>query len=165
MNRGHEKVGTAMSLRAYARSRGVSPAAVHKAIASGRIARRPDGLIDSKEADELWERNTRPKLVAGAGSLVVERTRRERAQASLAELELARAAGVTIEVDEAARLWESAIERIRARMLASVSLAAPKVVGVTSIKQANAVLEAIVYDALTAAASVAEEIAGCADRF
>ena len=48
-----------MSLRAYARHRGVALSAVQKAIASGRIHPEPDGSIDPIKADAQWDRHTR----------------------------------------------------------------------------------------------------------
>ena len=50
-----------MSLRAYARHRGVSLRAVQKALKSGRIAAREDGQIDADVADTNWARNTAPR--------------------------------------------------------------------------------------------------------
>jgi hypothetical protein len=50
-----------MSLRAYARHRGVSLRAVQKALASGRIATRADGRLDAATADANWARNTAPR--------------------------------------------------------------------------------------------------------
>lgn len=50
-----------MSLRAYARHRGVSLRAVQKALASGRIAAREDGRLDADVADRNWARNTAPR--------------------------------------------------------------------------------------------------------
>lgn len=47
-----------ISIRAYGRHRGVSDAAVRKAIKAGRISQEPDGTIDPKKADAQWERNT-----------------------------------------------------------------------------------------------------------
>jgi hypothetical protein len=47
-----------LSIRAYARHRGVRLQAVREAIASGRIALRPDGKVDAEAADGEWERNT-----------------------------------------------------------------------------------------------------------
>lgn len=47
-----------MGLRAYARHRGVTLAAVQKAIRSSRIKRRRDGKIDADLADVMWEANT-----------------------------------------------------------------------------------------------------------
>lgn len=58
-----------MSLRAYARHRGVALSAVQKAIATGRIHPEPDGSIDPIKADAQWDRHTRtsqpttPKVV------------------------------------------------------------------------------------------------------
>jgi hypothetical protein len=49
-----------LSLRAYAKHRGVSLAAVQKAIRSGRIATTADGSIDSERADADWSAKTRP---------------------------------------------------------------------------------------------------------
>ena len=44
-----------LSMRAYARRRAVSLAAVQKAIESGRISLQPDGSIDPEGADRQWE--------------------------------------------------------------------------------------------------------------
>lgn len=48
-----------MSLRAYARHRGVALSAVQKAIATGRIQPESDGSIDPAKADGQWDRHTR----------------------------------------------------------------------------------------------------------
>src|SRR5579885_3877211 len=47
-----------LSIRAYARHRGVSDAAVRKAIAAGRITPEADGTLDPQRADAEWARNT-----------------------------------------------------------------------------------------------------------
>jgi pyruvate/2-oxoglutarate dehydrogenase complex dihydrolipoamide acyltransferase (E2) component len=47
-----------LSIRAYARHRGVSDAAVRKAIAAGRITPEADGTLDAAQADAQWSRNT-----------------------------------------------------------------------------------------------------------
>nr|CUV34258.1 protein of unknown function [Ralstonia solanacearum]CUV38260.1 protein of unknown function [Ralstonia solanacearum]CUV62047.1 protein of unknown function [Ralstonia solanacearum] len=47
-----------ISIRAYARHRGVSDAAVRKAIAAGRITPEAGGTIDTDRADAEWARNT-----------------------------------------------------------------------------------------------------------
>jgi hypothetical protein len=49
-----------LSLRGYAKHRGVSLTAVQKAIHSGRIATTSEGLIDSDRADAEWTAKTRP---------------------------------------------------------------------------------------------------------
>ena len=47
-----------ISIRAYGRHRGVSDAAVRKAIKAGRITSEPDGTIDPAKADAEWHTNT-----------------------------------------------------------------------------------------------------------
>ena len=49
-----------LSIRAYARHRGVSHVAVKKAIDTGRITPLPDGTIDPVAADTQWAANTTP---------------------------------------------------------------------------------------------------------
>jgi hypothetical protein len=47
-----------LSIRAYARHRGVSDTAIHKAIRAGRVTPEPDGTIDADRADREWARNS-----------------------------------------------------------------------------------------------------------
>ena len=47
-----------ISIRAYARHRGVTDTAVHKAIRTGRVTPEADGSIDAERADADWARNT-----------------------------------------------------------------------------------------------------------
>ncbi len=47
-----------ISIRAYARHRGISDAAVRKAIKTGRVTPEPDGTIDTAKADRQWQTNT-----------------------------------------------------------------------------------------------------------
>ena len=47
-----------ISIRAYARHRGVTDTAVHKAIRAGRVTPEADGTIDADRADREWARNT-----------------------------------------------------------------------------------------------------------
>ncbi|MFN3595625.1 MAG: hypothetical protein ACK4TK_13260, partial [Thiobacillaceae bacterium] len=56
-----------LSIRAYARHRGVSHVAVKKAIDSGRITPEADGTIDPDRADRDWTRNSEPPK-AGTGA-------------------------------------------------------------------------------------------------
>ena len=52
-----------ISIRAYARHRGVTDTAVRKAIQTGRITPEDDGTIDSVRADRDWARNTeKPRI-------------------------------------------------------------------------------------------------------
>jgi hypothetical protein len=49
-----------ISIRAYARHRGVSHVAVLRAIKTGRIAAEPNGTIDAAKADAAWQRSSDP---------------------------------------------------------------------------------------------------------
>jgi len=49
-----------LSIRAYARHRGVSHVAVLRAAKAGRVPLEADGTIDPAKADIAWERSTDP---------------------------------------------------------------------------------------------------------
>lgn len=53
-------MGKEVTTGEYAKIRGITPQAVRKAIAQGRIRRLPNGKLDREEADRMWEENTRP---------------------------------------------------------------------------------------------------------
>lgn len=54
----NEQIDDEVSLRAYARHRGVALSAVQKAIESGRITKQPSGKINVRSADAQWAANT-----------------------------------------------------------------------------------------------------------
>jgi hypothetical protein len=103
-----------MSMRAYARRRGVALAAVQKAIADGRISAQPDGRIDQKIADVQWTENTRwgaSNIMNGAevrrdssshkpSEYAEARAERERYAALLARLEYEERAGELVRRDQ-----------------------------------------------------------------
>jgi hypothetical protein len=80
-----------LSLRAYAKHRSVSLAAVQKAIHSGRITPNADGLIDSDRADAEWNAKTRPGQRRAKAAAVVPR---EPAEAPAAGLDYFRARAI-----------------------------------------------------------------------
>jgi hypothetical protein len=55
-----------LSIRAYARHRGVSHVAVMKALRAGRISAEADGSIDPNHADQAWAKNSEPPRVSAA---------------------------------------------------------------------------------------------------
>ena len=59
-----------LSIRAYARHRGVSHVAVKKAIDTGRIAQETDGTLDPERADREWEQNTASPRKSSSASKV-----------------------------------------------------------------------------------------------
>jgi hypothetical protein len=129
-----------MSLRAYARRRGVSPEAVSKAVADGRLREsvtRAGGapkIADPDLADREWDTNTQPRAdqVAlpgtqsnGAADYHTSRAireaaaaRRETAQAELAELELAERRGQLVDAEQARADVIAAFSLVKTRLLA-----------------------------------------------
>ena len=66
-----------LSIRAYARHRGVSHVAVKKAIDTGRITALPDGTIDPETADAQWAQNTlQPRGAAAPAKVSPAKARR-----------------------------------------------------------------------------------------
>jgi hypothetical protein len=113
-----------ISIRAYARHRGVTDTAVHKAIRTGRITPEADGTIDSDRADQEWARNsdvpragTRARaakvalpdagadnatpLPAGGASLLQARTVNEVVKAQTNKVRLARLKGELVDRPQA----------------------------------------------------------------
>ena len=113
-----------LSIRAYARHRGVTDTAVHKAIRAGRITPEADGSIDAAKADSEWARNSAPPrtgtqaraprasvpepsdtvrdagtaaLPAGGASLLQARTVNEVVKAQTNKVRLARLKGELVE--------------------------------------------------------------------
>jgi hypothetical protein len=102
-----------LSMRSYARHRGVALSAVQKAIASGRISTQPDGRINPEIADVQWADTTRlgaSNTVNGAEgggdssghkpSYAEARAERERYAALLARLEYEERAGGLVRSDQ-----------------------------------------------------------------
>ena len=66
-----------LSLRGYARHRGVNLYAVQKAISTGRISTLPDGRIDSDVADAEWRENTAARPVVAPSPTVARKRAKE----------------------------------------------------------------------------------------
>lgn len=113
-----------ISIRAYARHRGVTDTAVHKAIRAGRIAPEADGTIDAERADRDWAQNSAappagtrtpaakvpnqeaptesgPSLPAGGTSLLQARTVNEVVKAQTNKVRLARLKGELVDRSQA----------------------------------------------------------------
>jgi hypothetical protein len=109
-----------LSIRAYARHRGVSDAAVRKAITAGRVTPEDDGTIDPERADAEWARNTEAprngtraravkvavqpeaiNLPTGGTSLLQARTVNEVVKAQTNKVRLARLKGDLVDKNQA----------------------------------------------------------------
>jgi len=135
-----------MTQRAYARHRGVTHAAVQKAIAAGRITVEKGGTIDAAKADRDWSATTEPRMnghrtVRSAGYLRA-RTAREQARAKLTELDLGLRTGELLDAAEVRRVVFSRARRARDLMLTIPARLAPVVAGITDAKECYRLLEA-----------------------
>ena len=106
-----------LSIRAYARHRGVSDTAVHKAIRAGRITPEPDGTLNPEKADAEWARNTEGPPIGtrrgavkarapeetgpGGTSLLQARTVNEVVKAQTNKVRLARLKGELVDRSQA----------------------------------------------------------------
>ena len=111
-----------VSLREYARRRGVSHTAVQKAIASGRIGTEPDGTIDPDRADLDWEANTRQAQNVHQpeeSGMTYRKARKMRLlyEAKLLKLELDEKEGVLADEKELCREVFTRARQVRDRLM------------------------------------------------
>ncbi len=107
-----------VSIRSYARHRGVSHTAVQKAIAAGRISTLRDGSIDATAADVEWERNTfYPRPGGDSAEFNKTRTVHEHYRARLAKLAYEEKVGTLVSKTEVQAAAFREYRRFRDRVL------------------------------------------------
>jgi hypothetical protein len=106
-----------ISIRAYARHRGVSHTAVEKAIAAGRIGTLADGSINPATADAEWERNTFYPHDSASPQYAQARTVHEHYRARLARLDYEERAGQLVSKAEVQVAAFNQYRRFRDAML------------------------------------------------
>ena len=157
-----------VSLREYARMRGVSHTAVIKAVSAGRITTEPDGSIDPKTADDLWDKNTRPRGdsgepatdasratgTGGAPDYKISRAIREAYAARLAKLDFEEKSGKLVSVDEVKIATFTMARQARDRLLQIPRKLAPAVIAEWTAnsdpRRVEDLIDAAVRDALEA---------------
>jgi plasmid maintenance system antidote protein VapI len=87
-----------------------------------------------------------------------EKLKQAQMESETMALRLARDRQQVVEVEVAGRVWDESVSRTRARMLAAVGSEAGKMVGLTSVPEAHRALEDVVYKALSAMVSVADDV-------
>lgn len=95
----------------------------------------------------------------GMAEMRAAKLRQAQADAAMAEWEMEQTRGTLAPVADMAALWEDAVRRMRARVLASIGMAAVRCVGMTTVPQAHAVLEGVMHEALKELAKVGDEVA------
>lgn len=128
-----------LSIRAYAKHRGVAESAVRKAIADGRITTTSEGLINPGMADQQWEQNTATKpsksIEAGGSGVSYQQSRahRETYEALLKKLEYEEKSGKLVEISKMEVDAFTAARVARDKLLGIPDRVAPHLVGQTEI--------------------------------
>ena len=157
----------------YAKHRGCSAVAVHKAVKAGRISL-VDGLIDPAVADSQWTQNTRARMNSNAHTLgahpgsqsesggnspgeVVDywtaRAMRETSEAKMAGLKLAEMQRRLIPKDQATSAVYTAFRHLRDSLSALPRKAAPAMAIATDVREVEACLSDALRETLDLFAS------------
>ena len=165
---------TLLTPTAYARHRGCDEKSVRKAITAGRIST-INGLVDPAVADIQWRQNTRaradskrdaPAPRAGlpvasgeqeAAQYSVDRARRERYEADLAELKLRELQRDLVRVVEVRAEIAARVGNVRANLLQIPARLAPLLLGQADQEKVRALLEAEIRGVLTSLAAASAQ--------
>ena len=152
-----------LSFRGYAKHRGVSEAAVRKAIKQGRISKNKNGKIDPQKADSEWNKNTDPAQIKktdsadnanyipnslSGPSYQQSRAIKEAYSAKLTRLQFERESKKLISVDEVKISAFNAARMTRDRILNIPDRVIPQLVGKTSIFEMKEILKTELVKAL-----------------
>lgn len=140
-----------LSIRAYAKHRGVSDAAVRRAIDDKRITLLPDGQIDPEIADKEWDENTdkrfQPKPAVSPVpepstgiSLQKSRANKELFEALLKKLEYEEKSGKLVDRAKVEMEAFAAARVARDRLLLIPDRVAPIIIGETDMFEIKRVL-------------------------
>lgn len=138
-----------LSIRAYAKRRGVSDTAVRRAIEDERITVSADGLIDPEIADKEWEENTRSEYLphghAGADRTSSfsqsNRQKKEALEIMLKKLEYDEKSGKLISRVEVELDVFNAARAARDKWLGTPHKIAAQIIGKTDITEIEQILD------------------------
>jgi hypothetical protein len=156
-----------LSIRGYARHRGITDGAVRKAIKAGRITKNKNDKIDSELADKQWSKNTDPAQIKEikkeeevrqengnynssplGPSYQQSRAIKEAYNAKLTRLQFERESKKSISVDEVKISAFNAARMTRDRILNIPDRVIPQLVGKTDIFEMKEILKAELTKAL-----------------
>ena len=166
-----------LSIRAYARHRGVTEAAVRKAIKQGRISKGKNGKINPKTADKEWGQNTDPAQIkavfteekpdysqnsiptaANGPSYQQSRAIKEAYGAKLLRLQFEKESKKLISIDDVKVSAFNAARMTRDRILNIPDRVIPQLVGKTNIFEMKEILKAELIKALEELSRVHEKL-------
>jgi len=166
-----------LSIRAYARHRGVTEAAVRKAIKQGRVSKGKNGKINPKTADKEWGQNTDPAQIkavfteekpdysqnsipnaANGPSYQQSRAIKEAYGAKLLRLQFEKESKKLISIDDVKVSAFNAARMTRDRILNIPDRVIPQLVGKTNIFEMKEILKAELIKALEELSKVHEKL-------
>ena len=170
-----------LSIRGYARHRGVTEAAVRKAISQGRISKGKNGKIAPEKADNEWNKNTDPAQIKraspvekpdyspnsapnsqlnslGGPSYQQSRAIKEAYGAKLLRLQFERESKKLISVDDVKVAAFNAARMTRDRILNIPDRVIPQLVGKTNIFEMKEILKAELVKALEELSKVNDKL-------
>ncbi len=166
-----------LSLRAYAKRRGITEAAVRKAIKQGRITKNPNGKINPLIADKEWGQNTDPAQIKSAfaeekpdysqnsapnslsgPSYQQSRAIKEAYGAKLLRLQFEKESKKLISIDDVKVSAFNAARMTRDRILNIPDRVIPQLVGKTNIFEMKEILKAELIKALEELSKVNDKL-------
>ena len=138
-----------LSIRGYARHRGVAESAVRKAIAQGRITKGKNGKINPKIADKEWGQNSDPAQI---------RAIKEAYGAKLLRLQFEKESKKLISIDDVKVSAFNAARMTRDRILNIPDRVIPQLVGKTNIFEMKEILKAELIKALEELSKVNDKL-------
>jgi hypothetical protein len=166
-----------LSLRAYAKRRGITEAAVRKAIKQGRITKNPNGKINPQIADNEWNNNTDPAQIrknlseerhdynpnsqlnsVGGPSYQQSRAIKEAYGAKLLRLQFEKESKKLISIDDVKVSAFNAARMTRDRILNIPDRVIPQLVGKTNIFEMKEILKAELIKALEELSKVNDKL-------
>lgn len=166
-----------LSGREYAKHRGVSEAAVRKAISQGRISKNENGKIDPKIADSQWNKNTDPAQIKrtepterpdynqnfapnnlNGPSYQQSRAIKEAYSAKLLRLQFEKESKKLIAVDDVKVAAFNAARMTRDRILNIPDRVIPQLVGKTNIFEMKEILKTELIKALEELSKINDQL-------
>ena len=166
-----------LSIRGYARHRGVAESAVRKAITQGRITKGKNGKINPKIADQEWNKNTDPAQIKAevveekpdysqnsapnsisGPSYQQSRAIKEAYGAKLLRLQFEKESKKLISTDDVKVSAFNAARMTRDRILNIPDRVIPQLVGKTDIFEMKEILKAELIKALEELSKVNEKL-------
>lgn len=166
-----------LSIRGYARHRGIAESAVRKAISQGRITKGKNGKINPKVADKEWGQNSDPAQIKAESTLDTpdysqnsaptsltgpsyqqSRAIKEAYGAKLLRLQFEKESKKLISIDDVKVSAFNAARMTRDRILNIPDRVIPQLVGKTNIFEMKEILKAELIKALEELSKVNDKL-------